>query len=158
MEKKPDLDKGFKDFNSIENMNKMLEEVRDIDYIRVPYKQNKVVIFNSKLYHVTDKLDFKPGYKTVELMLHIYTSNKYNLKSSLKKNFKPYNRSMSELKPKNAKFSLGQIVYHTKFKYRGVIVDADPNFQEQMNGMNLVPKSKPDKNKPMVPCPCPWTG
>ncbi len=61
--KKPDLDKGFKDFNSIENMNKMLEEVRDIDYIRVPYKQNRVVIFNSKLYHVTDKLDFKPGYK-----------------------------------------------------------------------------------------------
>ena len=36
---------------------------------------------------------------------------------------------MSELSPKNAKFSLGQIVYHSKFKYRGVIVDADPNFQ-----------------------------
>ena len=36
---------------------------------------------------------------------------------------------MSDYLPKNAKFSLGQIVYHSKFKYRGVIVDADPNFQ-----------------------------
>ena len=43
---------------------------------------------------------------------------------------------MSDFHPKNAKFSLGQIVYHSKFKYRGVIVDADPNFQGLMNGMN----------------------
>ena len=28
-----------------------------------------------------------------------------------------------------AVFRLGQIVYHPKFRYRGVIVDADPYFQ-----------------------------
>jgi hemimethylated DNA binding protein len=27
-----------------------------------------------------------------------------------------------------ARFRLGQIVYHSKFRYRGVIVDADPFF------------------------------
>ena len=56
--------------------------------------------------------------------------------------------SMSELSPKNAKFSLGQIVYHSKFKYRGVIVDADPNFQGTDEWYDSVAKSKPDKNKP----------
>ena len=55
---------------------------------------------------------------------------------------------MSELLPKNAKFSLGQIVYHSKFKYRGVIVDADPNFQGTDEWYESVAKSKPDKNKP----------
>ena len=55
---------------------------------------------------------------------------------------------MSELSPKNAKFSLGQIVYHSKFKYRGVIVDADPNFQGTDEWYESVAKSKPDKNKP----------
>ena len=54
---------------------------------------------------------------------------------------------MSEFLPKNAKFSLGQIVYHSKFKYRGVIVDADPNFQGTDEWYESVAKSKPDKNK-----------
>ena len=41
----------------------------------------------------------------------------HNLSKSLsKKLLKTYNRDMSELSPKNAKFSLGQIVHHTKFK------------------------------------------
>ena len=52
---------------------------------------------------------------------------------------------MSELLPKNAKFSLGQIVYHSKFKYRGVIVDADPNFQGTDEWYESVAKSKPIK-------------
>ena len=34
---------------------------------------------------------------------------------------------MSDYLPKNAKFSLGQIVYHSKFKYRGVIVHGQGN-------------------------------
>ena len=55
---------------------------------------------------------------------------------------------MSDYLPKNAKFSLGQIVYHSKFKYRGVIVDADPNFQGTDEWYDSVAKSKPDKNKP----------
>ncbi len=55
---------------------------------------------------------------------------------------------MSDFLPKNAKFSLGQIVYHSKFKYRGVIVDADPNFQGTDEWYESVAKSKPDKNKP----------
>ena len=47
-----------------------------------------------------------------------------------------------------AQFKLGQIVYHTKFRYRGVIVDADPYFQGTDEWYENVAKSKPDKNKP----------
>ena len=28
-----------------------------------------------------------------------------------------------------AKFSVGQVIHHTKFGYRGVIVDVDPEFR-----------------------------
>ena len=52
----------FHEFNSSDAMEKMKEDVKDTDYIRVPYKSNRVVIFNSKLYHVTDSIDFKDNY------------------------------------------------------------------------------------------------
>ena len=54
---------------------------------------------------------------------------------------------MSDYLPKNAKFSLGQIVYHSKFKYRGVIVDADPNFQGTDEWYDSVAKSKDQDNQ-----------
>ena len=49
-----------------------------------------------------------------------------------------------------AQFKLGQIVYHTKFRYRGVIVDADPYFQGTDEWYENVAKSKPDKNNPGI--------
>ena len=47
-----------------------------------------------------------------------------------------------------ARFRLGQIVNHSKFGYRGVIVDADPYFQGTDEWYQSVAKSRPDKNKP----------
>ena len=47
-----------------------------------------------------------------------------------------------------AEFKLGQIVSHSKFRYRGVIVDADPYFQGTDEWYENVAKSKPAKNKP----------
>ena len=47
-----------------------------------------------------------------------------------------------------ARFRLGQIVYHAKFGYRGVFVDADPYFQGTDECYQSVAKSRPDKNKP----------
>ena len=61
--KQPKLDATFKDFNSIKSMDKMNEEVKNSDYVKVQYKSNRAVIFNSKLYHVTDEIDFKDNYK-----------------------------------------------------------------------------------------------
>ncbi len=61
--KQPKLDATFADFNSIKSMDKINEEVKNSDYVKVEYKSNRAVIFNSKLYHVTDEIDFKDNYK-----------------------------------------------------------------------------------------------
>ena len=61
--KMPDQKATFKDFNSLKSMDKMNEDIKDADYVKVPYKANRAVIFNSKLYHVTDKIEFGDNYK-----------------------------------------------------------------------------------------------
>ncbi len=61
-QKKPSLDTKFSDFNSISSVPKMEEEVKNSDSIRIPYKANRAVVFNSKLYHATDNINFKDDY------------------------------------------------------------------------------------------------
>ena len=61
--KTPDETASFKDFNSLESMDKIKNEVKDTDFMNIPYKSNRAVIFNSKLYHATDKIEFKDNYK-----------------------------------------------------------------------------------------------
>jgi len=47
-----------------------------------------------------------------------------------------------------AKFSVGQIVHHTKFDYRGVVVDVDPVFQGTEEWYERVAVSRPPKDQP----------
>jgi len=46
------------------------------------------------------------------------------------------------------KFSIGELVQHRLFNYRGVIVDVDQNFQATDEWYEAVAKSRPPKNKP----------
>lgn len=48
----------------------------------------------------------------------------------------------------NAKFSVGQLIHHKKFDYRGVIIDVDPQFQGTEEWYQQVAKSRPPKEKP----------
>ena len=48
----------------------------------------------------------------------------------------------------NAKFSVGDLIQHRLFGYRGVIVDADLNFQLTDDWYEQVAKSRPPKNMP----------
>ena len=61
--KTPNDNASFKDFNSLQSIDKIKHEVKDTDFMKIPYKSNRAVIFNSKLYHVTDKIEFKDNYK-----------------------------------------------------------------------------------------------
>ena len=61
--KKPDINSSFMDFNSMDSSSKLLDEVSSVDSTKISYKENRVVIFNSKLYHATDNIKFKKGYK-----------------------------------------------------------------------------------------------
>ena len=47
-----------------------------------------------------------------------------------------------------AKFSVGDIIHHRLFNYRGVIVDLDRKFQATDEWYEQVAKSRPAKNKP----------
>jgi len=46
------------------------------------------------------------------------------------------------------KFSVGDLVHHQLFNYRGVIVDLDRNFQATEEWYEEVAKSRPPKDKP----------
>ncbi|WP_281560946.1 heat shock protein HspQ [Thalassomonas sp. RHCl1] len=48
----------------------------------------------------------------------------------------------------SVKFSVGDLVHHKLFNYRGVIVDVDHNFQATDDWYETVAKSRPPKDKP----------
>ena len=45
-------------------------------------------------------------------------------------------------------FSIGELVHHRRFNYRGVVVDVDPRFQGTEEWYEVVALSRPPKNKP----------
>ncbi|BAZ92523.1 DNA-binding protein [Thiohalobacter sp. COW1] len=49
---------------------------------------------------------------------------------------------------RRAKFSVGDIIHHTRFDYRGVVVDVDPTFQSTDAWYEQVAKSRPPRDKP----------
>jgi len=48
----------------------------------------------------------------------------------------------------NARFFVGQLVQHTKFDYRGVIIDVDAEFQGTDDWYQQVARSRPPKDHP----------
>jgi len=46
------------------------------------------------------------------------------------------------------KFSVGELIHHRLFDYRGVIIDVDRNFQATEQWYQAVAKSRPPKNRP----------
>ena len=47
-----------------------------------------------------------------------------------------------------ARFSIGDVVCHTHFDYRGIVYDVDPNFMLSEDWYQDVAKSRPPKNQP----------
>ena len=57
------LEWGFKTFNNdTEKILEYLEDNNDGKSV-IPYSENRVVLFNSNLFHETDKFEFKEGYE-----------------------------------------------------------------------------------------------
>ena len=48
----------------------------------------------------------------------------------------------------SVKFSVGELVHHRLFDYRGVVVDVDRNFQASEEWYEAVARSRPPKNRP----------
>ena len=47
-----------------------------------------------------------------------------------------------------AKFSMGQLVHHVRFGYRGVVFDVDPEFMGTDEWYQEVARSRPPKDRP----------
>ncbi|MCB1792368.1 MAG: heat shock protein HspQ [Gammaproteobacteria bacterium] len=46
------------------------------------------------------------------------------------------------------KFFVGQIVHHTRFDYRGVVIDVDPSYQGSEAWYQQVARTRPPKDQP----------
>ncbi len=56
---------------------------------------------------------------------------------------------MGAMEPRVAKFSLGQVVRHRIFPFRGVIFDVDPEFNNTEEWMNAIPENvRPRRDQP----------
>ena len=60
----------------------------------------------------------------------------------------PYRWIADELGMKDATFSVGQLVWHRLFHYRGVVFDVDPIFLGSEEWDEEVAKSRPPKDEP----------
>ena len=49
---------------------------------------------------------------------------------------------------RRSKFSVGELIHHRLFDYRGVIVDIDPTFQSSEEWYEAVARSRPPKDEP----------
>ena len=47
-----------------------------------------------------------------------------------------------------ADFSVGELIHHKRFEYRGVVVDVDPTFQLSDDWYDQVARSRPPKDAP----------
>ena len=47
-----------------------------------------------------------------------------------------------------AKFHVGQLIHHTLFEYRGVVVDVDPEFHGTEEWYEQVARTRPPKDRP----------
>ncbi len=59
---------------------------------------------------------------------------------------------MGEAMTENAHFSIGDLVHHKLFDYRGVIVDADPRLMLCDEWYEAVARSRPPKAQTLVLC------
>ncbi|MEZ6022923.1 MAG: heat shock protein HspQ [Hyphomonadaceae bacterium] len=53
---------------------------------------------------------------------------------------------------REAKFSIGQVVRHRHFPFRGVVFDVDPEFSNTEEWLDAIPEPvRPDRDQPFLP-------
>ena len=72
---------NFKDYNSDQNKPKILSWLREVgaEAIRIPYRANRAVVFNSDLFHESDEISFKDEYLSRRINITLLYG--YRLKS-----------------------------------------------------------------------------
>eukprot|EP00746_Dinoflagellata_sp_MGD_P084890 gnl/MRDRNA2_/MRDRNA2_33655_c0_seq1.p1 gnl/MRDRNA2_/MRDRNA2_33655_c0~~gnl/MRDRNA2_/MRDRNA2_33655_c0_seq1.p1 ORF type:complete len:418 (+),score=52.36 gnl/MRDRNA2_/MRDRNA2_33655_c0_seq1:110-1363(+) len=60
---------GFEDYNHQDALPKIRKFLEDSPQIKIPYRRNRIVLFNSNLFHETQPGNFKPGYENRRINL-----------------------------------------------------------------------------------------
>ncbi|NKB57604.1 MAG: tetratricopeptide repeat protein [Alphaproteobacteria bacterium] len=77
-DKEAPLDWNFEKYNSDqEAMRRFLDET-DAKPVRIPYRQNRTIIFNSDLFHETDRIAFRPGYENRRINVTLLYGDRRN--------------------------------------------------------------------------------
>ena len=72
------LDWNFKTYNNDQNRIRTFLADQDNGKIVVPYGENRIVLFNSNLFHETDTIDFKQGYENRRINVTMLFGNRGN--------------------------------------------------------------------------------
>ena len=62
-DKEASLDWDFEKYKADEAVMRVSLAENNADAVRVPYRQNRALVFNSDLLHETDRIAFRPGYE-----------------------------------------------------------------------------------------------
>jgi Tfp pilus assembly protein PilF len=62
-DKEAPLDWDFEKYNTDDAAMRQFLKENDAKAVRVPYRQNRALVFNSDLFHETDRITFRPGYE-----------------------------------------------------------------------------------------------
>ena len=70
------LEWNFKTYNKANKRIREFLAEHDSGKMVVPYAENRVVLFNSNLFHETDRLEFKTGYKNRRINITMLFGNR----------------------------------------------------------------------------------
>jgi hypothetical protein len=74
------LDWNFDTFNNNSKQIRKSLSDRDSGKTVVPYAENRIVLFNSNLFHETDTIDFKQGYENRRINVTMLFGNRENVR------------------------------------------------------------------------------
>lgn len=77
-DKEAPLDWDFEKYNADEQAMRRFLEENDAKAVRVPYRQNRALVFNSDLFHETDRVAFRPGYENRRINVTLLYGDRRN--------------------------------------------------------------------------------
>ena len=77
-DKEAPLDWDFEKYNADESAMRRFLRENEAEAVRVPYRQNRALVFNSDLFHETDRIAFRPGYENRRINITLLYGDRRN--------------------------------------------------------------------------------
>ncbi len=77
-DKEAPLDWDFDKFNNDQDAMRRFLDENDAKSVRIPYRQNRALVFNSELFHETDRIVFREGYENRRINITLLYGRREN--------------------------------------------------------------------------------